>query len=64
MTWIKYLILLFTTFAVSHFFFSLLEKGDYLPPWLNPIRGAMILTFMIQLWIAIDLMKKSYPVLP
>ena len=64
MSWFKYLLILLTTFAVSHFFFSLLEKGDYLPPWLNPVRGALIFTFIVQLWIAIDLIEKSYPVLP
>jgi hypothetical protein len=60
----KYLLILFSTFGVSHFFFSLLEKAEYLPPWLNPVRAALLVTFVVQLWMLIKFSQSAMPVEP
>ena len=60
----KYLLILLGTFGVSHFFFSLMEKAEYLPPWLNPMRAALILTFVVQLWMLIKFSQSAMPVEP
>ena len=59
---LKYLLILFGTFAVSHFFCSLLEKAEYLPTWLNPMRAALILTFIVQLWMAMKFIQSGVPI--
>jgi hypothetical protein len=60
----KYLLILFGTFGVSHFFFSLMEKAEYLPTWLNPLRAALIVTFVVQLWMLIQFSQSAMPVEP
>lgn len=60
----KYLLILLSTFGVSHFFFSLMEKAEYLPPWLNPMRAALILTFVVQLYLLIKFSQSAMPIEP
>ena len=61
---IKYLLILFGTFAVSHVFFGLVEKADRLPTWLNPLRAALIVTFLVQLWLMLNASREPAGELP
>ena len=59
---LRFLFILVGTFAVSHFFFSLVEKAEKLPEWLNPVRAALIFTFMIELLVVMNHLRSGIPI--